>query len=228
MEKTGNKFALDLPKTRSLPPIFEDKSSDVRLLTTKGREYLLQLFKYRNISWRYLLCHTLPLQQQILVQQLKREEASWKNKEQTRKNREKERREEEEEEEEEEIQSDEDNPSDMHHPWINSPSNSNNDTHPSIVRKSSFPFSPSVSSKRESVVTPMSPRPWIEESISDASHTMFYHLPIIDTITLKKLFVQGREEYETLKQLYLTPQQMVPYKKKKALYFLFSQNRGEI
>lgn len=52
------------PKPKSTASDREEPSEeDIR--------FLLELFKYRNIAWRYLLCYCLPLQQKILVKQLR-------------------------------------------------------------------------------------------------------------------------------------------------------------
>ena len=67
---SGNaSYPSQLYKTTSTPHL-NDPNND-QLSQELEEKYLLQLMQYRNIAWRYLLCYCLPLQQEILLKQLK-------------------------------------------------------------------------------------------------------------------------------------------------------------
>ena len=52
---------------RNLGDIYNQK----KMQNNIDNKYVLSLFEYRNISWRYLLCYCLPNQKKILIKQLK-------------------------------------------------------------------------------------------------------------------------------------------------------------
>lgn len=64
----ASKDSKSKPKSKSTS---KSKSSSSEDISEEDLSFILDLFKYRNISWRYLLCHCLPLQQKILVKQLR-------------------------------------------------------------------------------------------------------------------------------------------------------------
>ncbi|ETO06509.1 Protein kinase domain containing protein [Reticulomyxa filosa] len=206
MDKNPNQSNPLATKSMNVSSSTTDKLSRPRVTTAETERYLMQLLKYRNISWRYLLCYCLPLQQQILLEQLRSNETYNANESESVSRK------------EEEEEADDDNDDNGDDEEIK---NEISVTEEERSRSTLTTLSPTIEEESETMERESETK-FKSSSISRAettkqkgafqksiSQSKFYHLPVIDGNALKTLFEQGREEYNQLSQLYLTPDQIV-------------------
>ncbi|ETO30438.1 hypothetical protein RFI_06682, partial [Reticulomyxa filosa] len=152
----------------------------------------MQLFKYRNVAWRYLLCHCQPLQQQQQQQQSmkdgKEEASSDKS----------------------ESDSDKEEEKDARAKGNWNVTSVIDDGGLPMKNAVSLPLGLQTNTARDPQLPLSSSIPLLGHDSNGSNHSnkSSSHLPVIDVAAIKASFEEGRKEYEQLRTLYLTPQQM--------------------